>query len=155
MLVEAARTVAMSRSELMREWLDALRSGHYLQGSGRLKNSREQYCCLGVAADAVFGVEWDRTDYGDFVYGTGQRFDGSYATNLSPEHSAVLGLDKSITEDEFLVLDGVAEHVAGRPVYLNRNNPSRESILMELNDAQNFTFEQIADFIEKAGWAND
>ena len=32
-------------------WVNALRSGKYMQGAYRLKTSSNHYCCLGVAAD--------------------------------------------------------------------------------------------------------
>jgi len=33
-----------------RKWLKALRSGEYEQGKSVLRNSKNEYCCLGVAA---------------------------------------------------------------------------------------------------------
>lgn len=33
------------------KWVNALRSGHYKQGFGQLKNSKDEYCCLGVLCD--------------------------------------------------------------------------------------------------------
>lgn len=38
-------------------WIDALRSGKYEQGHGVLRR-RDEYCCLGVYADAVLHCEW-------------------------------------------------------------------------------------------------
>ena len=34
----------------LRRWVEALRSGEYKQGTGRLR-SGDEYCCLGVACD--------------------------------------------------------------------------------------------------------
>ena len=46
--------------ELKQKWIDALRSGKYKQGTGRLKqiiNGESTFCCLGVLCD-VAGLEW-------------------------------------------------------------------------------------------------
>lgn len=46
-------------------WVEALNSGKYQQGIGFLKTSldgRYEYCCLGVAAEAVLGLEAKRTN---------------------------------------------------------------------------------------------
>lgn len=34
--------------EIKAKWVAALRSGKYKQGRGRLKNTNNEYCCLGV-----------------------------------------------------------------------------------------------------------
>ncbi len=55
----------MTRAEFRRNWIQALRSGKYLQGRGALKN-RGRYCCLGVACEvfgAVFGKGNDVITY--------------------------------------------------------------------------------------------
>ena len=46
--------------ELKRLWVDALRSGKYLQGFDMLRTPDNHYCCLGVLAD-ISGVEWRQT----------------------------------------------------------------------------------------------
>ena len=38
-------------------WIEALRSGDYKQGHGRLKGD-DLYCCLGVLVD-VMGIDWE------------------------------------------------------------------------------------------------
>ncbi len=48
-------------AENRRLWIEALRSGNYQQGTGRLK-LENRYCCLGVACDISGSVEWDRDD---------------------------------------------------------------------------------------------
>lgn len=40
----------------IQEWIDALRSGVYDQGRYRMKNDKEQYCCLGVYC-SIHGME--------------------------------------------------------------------------------------------------
>jgi len=43
--------------EIKDKWLDALKSGNYVQGTGRLK-CKEKHCCLGVLGE-VLGLEID------------------------------------------------------------------------------------------------
>lgn len=49
--------------ELKAKWLDALRSGKYVQGRGALRTESDTYCCLGVLCDVV-GEEWKRKPSG-------------------------------------------------------------------------------------------
>ena len=45
------------------QWVKALRSGRYVQGQGRLKNHKDEMCCLGVLCDiSGFGV-WSFEGY--------------------------------------------------------------------------------------------
>lgn len=50
--------------EIKAKWVQALRSGEYKQGVGRLRSLGDEFCCLGVLTDlavkeGVEGVEWD------------------------------------------------------------------------------------------------
>ena len=58
-------------TELKQKWVDALRSGDYIQDNGQLK-SKTGYCCLGVLAEiagltikngGICLLEDDREDY--------------------------------------------------------------------------------------------
>ncbi len=48
------------------KWLVALRSGEFKQGTGRLRNDKGEYCCLGVLCEIISrseegqrqGLEW-------------------------------------------------------------------------------------------------
>jgi len=40
-----------------KQWVDALRSGKYKQGTGRLRDG-DMYCCLGIACDISGLGEW-------------------------------------------------------------------------------------------------
>lgn len=42
------------------KWVKALRSGEYKQGTGQLRNSKAEYCCLGVLCDLVEPNQWHR-----------------------------------------------------------------------------------------------
>lgn len=37
--------------EIKKLWVDALRSGDYAQGQGRLRSVSDKYCCLGVLCE--------------------------------------------------------------------------------------------------------
>lgn len=47
--------------EFKKQWVEALRSGKYPQGIGRLKSSLG-YCCLGVAEEIMFPLTGNRWD---------------------------------------------------------------------------------------------
>jgi hypothetical protein len=56
--------------EVKQKWLDALRSGQYLQGNGALLcrsiDNSPKYCCLGVLCDIhskATGCAWDVNDH--------------------------------------------------------------------------------------------
>ncbi len=50
------------KAEIKKRWIDALKSGEYKQGRGRLKDGGS-YCCLGVLCDLFFR-ETEDTDWG-------------------------------------------------------------------------------------------
>jgi hypothetical protein len=51
--------------EMKQKWVAALRSGNYKQGEGRLRDSRNCYCCLGVLCDISKRGIWQSTELGD------------------------------------------------------------------------------------------
>ena len=65
-------------SDIKAQWVTALRSGQYLQGTGRLRCStpeRDRYCCLGVLcelavqASAIPPAEFpDESDFDSYAY---------------------------------------------------------------------------------------
>lgn len=44
-------------ADLKAKWVEALRSGKYKQGKGRLRDTDDNFCCLGVLWD-VYSGEW-------------------------------------------------------------------------------------------------
>lgn len=70
-------------TEFIREWVDALRSGDYLQGVGALRR-RGEFCCLGVACDLLVkkGVLEERlSGSGTTMYGhTGDQLSWAMGT---------------------------------------------------------------------------
>lgn len=107
-------------------WVDALRSGKFKQGHGKLcryigPGDGYEYCCLGVAAEVLYDGEWVRSTQDTLRYGFGDIGDSDYLNTTS--------LIASIKEE--IGLDYGAE-----------------SLLIQLNDNRGKNFLQIADWIE-------
>jgi hypothetical protein len=47
-------------------WIEALRSGRYEQGTGVLRNTNNEYCCLGVLCDIYDDQGWGQPN--DYMY---------------------------------------------------------------------------------------
>jgi hypothetical protein len=102
----------------MRKVLVALRSGEYEQGVEALQCGNA-YCCLGVMC-AVY-----------------ERETGAEIKRTERGH---------IEGDDLDDQEGVAEWVGLAPYKSGASNP--QGALIDLNDDENYTFSQIADFIE-------
>lgn len=109
----------MTREELLKKWVDALRSGKYKQGAGGLLRPNAEYCCLGVLCD-VSGM-------GQWVEELGHDTRRSYRL---PDRTAAV----------YIAPPGVAELVGF--------DKSQQEELAYLNDSGNATFEDIANRIE-------
>lgn len=60
-------TIERMNPEIKEKWLEALRSGDYQQGTGRLKTIDGKFCCLGVLCDLYAkerGIEWKLRSHG-------------------------------------------------------------------------------------------
>lgn len=108
-------------TEIKKLWVDALRSGEYKQGKGRLKDE-DKFCCLGVLCDlhakTVECRTWDNNEYNGKEY-------------LPP--SEVLEwaqLDDRLPILKSTTLNGVS--------------------LSTMNDIRGYDFNQIAAIIEKS-----
>lgn len=81
------------------KWIEALRSGKYLQGTGCLRRE-ETFCCLGVLCDVVDPAGWQ---HGAYCY-NGQIRQASLPPNLKGE----LGLhddDLEISCGRFVIMN--------------------------------------------------
>ena len=113
-------------SELKKNWIEALRSGEYKQGTGRLRgyslnDNTEVFCCLGVLCE--ISNDFVRTSDG-YMCG------GFYLkTALTDVQSEKFGLDRTVLQD-------------GERIKLI-------SKLINLNDDEEWNFEQIARYLEK------
>lgn len=102
-----------------KKWVDALRSGKYKQSKRRLyatdKNSGEvSYCCLGVAAHIVAGIQLEHMDWCML--------------------STILHGHEKVVPDELAPFfsDSTTQHK-----------------LAQLNDVEDKSFGEIADYIEQ------
>ena len=101
-------------SDLKQQWIEALRSGNYLQGKNWLADdmgTNVYYCCLGVLCEIA---ELDKYIEGSVVY-----YDG-----------------RDQTPPQWLTFDVGLTQV-------------QVSSLVYMNDDENKTFEEIADWIEE------
>lgn len=119
------------RSSVKKEWIAALRSGDYIQGTGKL-NRNGEYCCLGILCDiavkqGVIKESIDRQD-GDILH----RYDYSVAV-LPRKVAAWAGMN-------------VHEFSDWEVVGLQIGNYA--TTLANLNDSGS-RFETIADIIEE------
>ena len=108
-------------AEVKAKWLEALRSGKYKQGQGRLRSRDNKFCCLGVLED-VLETPWTLK---------GTRFavpDGgipdAYSGTLSPNSQVRCGISLHAIDHLTALNDGIN------------------------NDGVGETFSVIADYIE-------
>jgi hypothetical protein len=106
--------------EIKAQWLAALRSGEYEQGSGTLKTDLGQYCCMGVLCKLA--ADQDVVSEKDEFYG-----------QMYPSY-------KVITWSGIPTLNPV--------VTVNGLGSEGRVNLADLNDTYNYSFAQIADLIE-------
>ena len=120
-------------NDLAKAWLDELRSGKYPQGTGKLRDGSDAYCCLGVACELyrqTYGKgewQWQKTEDNDFAV---------YAFVVDVEH--LVGVLPAAVRDAL----GLDDSEGG--YYDDGGNPKS---LVNLNDA-GMTFAEIADIIE-------
>lgn len=119
------------KADVKRKWVKALRSGKYKQGNYTLHNTQEEYCCLGVFCE----TQKVPSHKGNAVYvyniptqwGMSSRestLDGEWFTKFCKFEPQVDRVSK----------EGAAESVLGQFMYMN--------------DTQNKSFNEIADWIE-------
>lgn len=101
-------------------WVAALRSDKYKQTTGVLRNTRNEYCCLGVLCDIVDKGAWQAIEDEDYYQYGPTKKDGDADVAFLPGYISNL-------------LPGVA-YKAGE--------------LMRMNDKLDKSFKQIADYIE-------
>ena len=110
-------------STIKQLWINALRSGEYVQGKTVLRDQNNQYCCLGVLTDLYakeFSIPWQYDDDSNAYKFGDEEFSSTYLTPSVMQWSEL---------DSF-------------------NSPVQDSTLATLND-NGKTFGEIADLIEK------
>lgn len=122
------------KPEVKAQWIEALRSGKYEQGIGRLKDYDGKYCCLGVLCDLSGLGTWMENSFSDpAFYITGKFSSESYT--LPDEVVEWAGLDSHDPE------------VAG--LTLSKHNDGDGTHGDEEGERGNKSFSQIADLIEE------
>ncbi len=132
----------MINRELVKHWVEALRSGKYKQGRRALRNKDNEFCCLGVLCDISkqdLGIDWELDDEEE-IYSMEEskgvlpdkvwEYLGKGATNYKVEMSATNSKILSSLFEEGVLLKNYA-------------------YLVTLNDCYGISFDQIADFIEE------
>ncbi len=104
-------------------WIEALRSGTYQQGRNMLRTEFGTYCCLGVACSLLDNTLWSRETV---RIGSESRSGYNYGNEE----------DCSPTELPNFVLKAIGI------------TDKTQADLIELNDDERFTFDQIADWLE-------
>ena len=118
------------------KWVDALRSGKYVQGQYRLHPTDDTFCCLGVACDLYAKENPTLGEWRDGNFLTPR--DDSRST-LAPEVADWLGLKRDPRAPNIQNRNGT--YVAYIPGTVGAN-------LVEDNDGLDKTFAEIADTIE-------
>lgn len=122
--------------ELMRKWVEALRSGKYSQGYYTLKDTENNFCCLGVLCDITkdqLNLEW--------TLDTAWRYEIDGRRDVPPEKVLdLLGWD---TNTEFIKASEI--HKILSDWYGIENEMVS---LIEMNDSYELSFTQIADVLE-------
>ena len=67
------------------KWVEALRSGQYLQGKNALKTD-DKFCCLGVLCDILYPEQWIRDGGYSLIWGED--------SGLPPELRDSLSIDR-------------------------------------------------------------
>lgn len=146
------------RADVKQAWVQALRSGEYRQGRGKLtrveEDGSESFCCLGVLCDVAIkmGAPFERV-----TVDVTNEFGQSVADNVvyQPVGNPV-GRSGAVLPEKLVEWTGMTETEALGTYYpddyVNPNLGGRDS-LAELNDGNEvrepWTFEQIADLIER------
>ena len=69
------------------KWVEALRSGKYKQGTGKLRKCDDTFCCLGVLIDVTKPNSWEKREEDDFFH-----LEDFWYGTLPPEMASELDL---------------------------------------------------------------
>lgn len=129
--------------ELMRKWIDALRNGEYKQGRHRLKKTdkkgNESHCCLGVLVEISDYIWINKRIDEPLLPGEVRKCETDIPLDLSEE----LGLNRPMSETGDEQMKRFFEGLPRVP------KKTIDYFLMTLNDDEEWTFLEIADWIEK------
>lgn len=117
------------RAAMKRRWVEALRSGEYKQGHGRLMTQSGHFCCLGVLADLEVDDDWVWVTRHGWMLGQGVKHMETPDYGIFGDSPGKALLGKKLAKEL-----GLTE--------------TQEKDLAELND-NNKDFNFIADYIEE------
>jgi hypothetical protein len=116
------------KPEIKAQWVTALKSGKYTQAKGALRTP-EGHCCLGVLCEILpeFRIEDSEDGHGDEVH-----IKEGHTNNVVWSDGSMTLIDRVVEEAGITVMPGYMV-----------------STLAVMNDSGNYSFEQIADWIEE------
>lgn len=123
------------KKEVAEKWIEALTSGKYKQGKGQLRNSNDEYCCLGVLCDLY------RKETGDGEWADSHKNYQSVFFDGSPYSLP----EKVIDWAEMKSKSGVYSEVDHKWLVFKKTTMNN---LSNIND-EGKSFEQIAGIIEE------
>jgi len=127
--------------ELIKTWVEALRSGKYEQGTFVLRSKDDKFCCLGVLCDVVkdlVGLDWEKNT-STYIIGNSEA--------ILPL-SVVNCLGDVIAHDERILIPKTNSKLQE---YLGDKIDAiiKQTTLVALNDYYHLSFDQIADVLEE------
>jgi hypothetical protein len=136
----------MANQENIRKWVEALRSGEYEQGTGRLKTRDGSYCCLGVACD-ISGLVTESSRVPYLIHEDRRPFPTFEFTDASGDtQREEYGLPVVVAE--WLGLEDSDVPLAEREAEWDGDDDTT-IYAASANDDLGWSFEQIADAIEE------
>ena len=139
----------MTKLELRKNWVKALRSGDYQQTKGWL-NTEQGWCCLGVLCDISGLGGWEDSSTKSYEWGSSDGIEGIRRFVLADEHRQYVDEinEEHIAAPPQEVLDAVGMRESlGRYFGDSATRTDVEFSLSGLNDGS-ATFNEIADVIE-------
>ena len=121
---------------MIQRWYDALGSNKYKQGQDQLCNHNGEFCCLGVLLDIECETDWVKTDWGWSIP----------AVEACGDASVDEGEDEGEDEGSGLISLTITRDA---PVWHKLNIPEEPAEYAEMNDDQEFTFDQIRQHLKK------
>lgn len=118
----------MTKQELgprQQEWLDALRSGEYEQATCTLESAYGGFCCLGVACKVA----------------------EKHGVRINRERSGTKRVEGTSLEHQLPVISFF--HFNPVPAGTGNSLGSSDLNLIEMNDSDKLSFEEIADLVEE------
>jgi len=138
--------------EIKALWVNALRSGEYQQGKLLLKPTKNTFCCLGVLCDLAVKAKAEGVAWGDPHYPTQ---DGEAIYYDDPDsYGDSMYEDSELPYPVMRWAGLMSENPHVEIVYAEKENDdniteSQVLTLAALNDEHNYTFQQLADLIER------